>query len=195
MGVIRLGPGRRATFHSSVAKLISPRASPLPSRERHHTHPVRPERLHRAIGGPGPQTTCQPDSEYGVFAPNCKLRTAVMPKQRKKLAASPDHAQTPGSHGDRSGAGCGEDLITPLNWAQRLRRVFLMEITVCPHCCGTLRIIGDVTYPARIERILVHVRKRGPPEPLRTPPPTQKTVPTGSAALYVLRCAKAPMRV
>ena len=24
----------------------------------------------------------------------------------------------------------------PLTWAERLRRVFGIEITVCPHCCG-----------------------------------------------------------
>ena len=64
---------------------------------------------------------------HGVFAPNCKLRTAVIPKQRKKPAASAAHAQTLESHGDSSGAGCGEDLTVPLNWAQRLRRVFLID--------------------------------------------------------------------
>ena len=61
------------------------------------------------------------------------------------------------------------DLVAPLSWAQRLKRVFLIDITVCPNCGGTLRVIADVTDPAVIERILAHVRQRGPPGPRRAP--------------------------
>jgi len=55
----------------------------------------------------------------------------------------------------------------PLTWAERLRRVFGIEITVCPHCGGRLRVIADVTDPEVIDRILEHVRREGLP---RAPP-------------------------
>ena len=80
---------------------------------------------------------------HGVFAPNCKLRSAVIPKQRKKPAASPAHDQTQESHGEKNVARSGEDLTAPLSWAQRLKRVFLIDWaafgspcarTVVAHC-------------------------------------------------------------
>jgi len=39
--------------------------------------------------------------------------------------------------------------------------VFGIEITVCPHCGGRLRVIGDVTDPEVIDQILEHVRREG----------------------------------
>lgn len=45
-------------------------------------------------------------------------------------------------------------------WAPRLRRVFDIDISTCPLCGGTLRIIGDVTDPVVIGRILEHRRSR-----------------------------------
>ena len=55
----------------------------------------------------------------------------------------------------------------PLTWAERLRRVLGIEITVCPHCGGRLRVIADVTDPDVIDQILEHVRREGLP---RAPP-------------------------
>jgi hypothetical protein len=33
----------------------------------------------------------------------------------------------------------------PLTWAERVKRVFDIDISVCPLCGGTLRVIADVT--------------------------------------------------
>jgi hypothetical protein len=55
----------------------------------------------------------------------------------------------------------------PLSWAERLKRVFGIDITVYPLCGGRLRVIGDVTEPEAIERILEHVTREGLP---RAPP-------------------------
>lgn len=46
-------------------------------------------------------------------------------------------------------------------WAELLRRVFEVEVTVCPECKGPMRIVGFVTAPATVRRILVHVERRG----------------------------------
>ncbi len=52
----------------------------------------------------------------------------------------------------------------PLSWAERLKRVFDIDISVCPLCGGTLRVIADVTDPDAIQTILAHLRQRAPPD-------------------------------
>ena len=59
--------------------------------------------------------------------------------------------------------------IAPLTWAQRLKRVFEFDITLCPHCGGRLRVIADVTDPAVIRKILDHIHQRAPPVGRPTP--------------------------
>jgi hypothetical protein len=51
----------------------------------------------------------------------------------------------------------------PLTWAERLKRVFDIDISVYPLCGGTLRVIADGTDPDLIQTILVHLRQRAPP--------------------------------
>jgi hypothetical protein len=53
---------------------------------------------------------------------------------------------------------------SPLSWAERLKRVFDIDISVCPLCGGTLRVIADVTDPHAIQTILAHLRQRAPPD-------------------------------
>jgi len=48
-----------------------------------------------------------------------------------------------------------------------LKRVFDIDITLCPLCGGQLRVIADVTDPDLIRKILDHVNSRAPP---RLPP-------------------------
>ena len=50
----------------------------------------------------------------------------------------------------------------PLIWAERLKRVFDIDISVCPLCGGTLRVIADVTNPDVIQTILAHLKQRAP---------------------------------
>ena len=46
-------------------------------------------------------------------------------------------------------------------WADLLRRVFRVDVEVCARCGGAARIIGFVTEPAVIPRILAHLARRG----------------------------------
>jgi hypothetical protein len=48
----------------------------------------------------------------------------------------------------------------PLSWAQRLKRVFAIDIQTCPQCGGTLRVIACIEDPPLIAKILGHVRRR-----------------------------------
>jgi len=65
-----------------------------------------------------------------------------------------------GKGGDRTPDenACEKELVAPLTWAQRLKRVFNIDITLCPVCSGTLRIIAEITDPDIIQKILHHMR-------------------------------------
>jgi hypothetical protein len=55
----------------------------------------------------------------------------------------------------------------PLTWAERLKRVFDIDISVCPLCGGRVRVIADVTDPDVIQTILAHLKQRAPPVAVR----------------------------
>jgi hypothetical protein len=44
-----------------------------------------------------------------------------------------------------------------MTWAQRLKRVFGIDIQTCPACGGALRIIASIEDPVVIEKILAHL--------------------------------------
>lgn len=123
---------------------------------------------------------------YGVFAPSSPLRRAIVPatgrsvrKPRKtsQTGLSKKHIPRSSSHED------AEAPLAPLTWAQRLKRVFEIDITLCPNCGGRLRVIADVTNPDLIQKILAHIQQRAPP---RRPP--RRTAPSGATHhLFVIR--------
>ena len=47
-----------------------------------------------------------------------------------------------------------------MTWAQRLRRVFNIDVETCRACGGALRIIACIEDPVVIERILTHLNKK-----------------------------------
>ncbi|MCO7059274.1 IS91 family transposase, partial [Pseudomonas juntendi] len=64
-----------------------------------------------------------------------------------------------------------------MSWAQRLKRVFSIDVTTCAHCGGTVRIVASIEEPAAIRAILGHFVKQGALEQAhyrpaaRAPPP------------------------
>ena len=87
---------------------------------------------------------------HGVFAPHSRLRAAVTPARRglgaaKHPPADPAEPPTP-RH-------------VAMSWAQRLKRVFGIEIEACVRCGGNLRIIASIEEPAVIARILAHLER------------------------------------
>ena len=98
---------------------------------------------------------------HGVLAPASKWRAAVVP--------SPDEEERPG-HCSSQPAPVPADRVP---WAWLLRRVFLVEVLHCARCGGRRQIIGAVTEPAAIPRILRHlgIPATAPrPDPARGPP-------------------------
>ncbi len=61
-----------------------------------------------------------------------------------------------------------------MTWAGRLKRVFGVDIEICPECGGKLKVISSMEEPEVIEKILTHpgldseipepCSPRGPPE-------------------------------
>ena len=47
-----------------------------------------------------------------------------------------------------------------LSWMQRLRRVFHIDLRVCPHCGAQLRVLAVITEPSVIATILAHIERR-----------------------------------
>jgi hypothetical protein len=46
-------------------------------------------------------------------------------------------------------------------WAELLRRIYAVDVEVCPRCGGAARIVGFVTEPQVARRILAHLERRG----------------------------------
>jgi hypothetical protein len=83
---------------------------------------------------------------HGVFAPHSALRAQVTPAGRgKKTGVS-----------ERSPA----ERHRAMTWAQRLKRVFRIDIESCECCGGKVRIIASVEDPAVIGKILAHLEHR-----------------------------------
>ena len=85
---------------------------------------------------------------HGVFAPNSKHRALITPagkgKGRKQANKEGD---------DRSFA----ERHMAMSWAQRLKRVFNIDIETCEKCQGPVRIIACVEDPMTIKQILDHL--------------------------------------
>lgn len=90
-----------------------------------------------------------------MFAPNSNVRARVTASQRGKKSPrlaeqlkdpeQPYHARS-------------------MPWAQRLKRVFNIDITVCEACKKTnVKIIACITEAAIIQKILTHLDKQDSP--------------------------------
>ena len=88
---------------------------------------------------------------HGVFAPHSRWRAEVIPAGRGIKAPPALDARTPA---ERHRA---------MTWAQRLKRVFGIEIETCVQCGGKVRVIASIEDPAVIAKILGHVATRAPP--------------------------------
>ena len=80
-----------------------------------------------------------------MFAPNHKLRKAIIrekstPKENQKAAEVKSAAYR-------------------LSWAERLKRVFAIDVETCSLCGGRVKIIATIKDPNVIKKILDHIEK------------------------------------
>ncbi len=93
---------------------------------------------------------------HGVFSPNSKLREFVVPTKPV------DDLETKDQSGYKAYS---------MTWAQRLKRVFAIEIEKCEKCGGKVKIIACIEDSEVIQKILKHLgldeasqtRNRSPP--------------------------------
>ena len=100
---------------------------------------------------------------HGVFAPNSALRKQVTSKASCNRAAQSDELKSPAQS------------RAAMTWAQRLKRVFNIDIQTCSQCGGNVRVIACIEDPAVIKKILEHLEQRTEsvkrtPHPARAPP-------------------------
>ena len=100
----------------------------------------------------------------GIFAPHAKDRAKVVPRSGKAETENPEAAdagENPPSKGGR------------MEWARLLKRVFNVDVTVCPDCGGHMRILAFLTEPDSIRRYLDGIGLPSEPPsiaPARSPP-------------------------
>jgi len=83
---------------------------------------------------------------FGVFAPHFKYRKLVVPKtQANKESERAEKSLTPAQQSSR------------MTWAQRLKRVFNIDIETCPECKGKVKVIASIEDPQVIKKILNHL--------------------------------------
>jgi len=125
---------------------------------------------------------------HGVFAgapdrPNSKHRALVTPSKRGKGNKRQENSKT--------------DDCTPANrhaamtWAQRLKRVFNIDITICEECGGAVKVIASIEDPVVIptalaalagqalKQILAHLERKAESKEFN-PLPESRAPPQGS---------------
>ena len=90
---------------------------------------------------------------HGLFAPNARHRRLVVP----------DPPPAPVSDGAEAQAVATR---AQMGWAQRLRRVFDIDVSRCSRCGAALRVLAVITEPRVIAAILDHLESRA----ARAPP-------------------------
>jgi hypothetical protein len=91
---------------------------------------------------------------HGILAPHARERSLITPATRRAAHKTAEqHSRSPAQHRQR------------MTWAERLRRVFNIDVSLCERCGGTARIIACIENPEVIRRILTHLTARGPPQP------------------------------
>jgi len=107
---------------------------------------------------------------HGVYAPNSKLRKLIIGADKIKVKNK--KAKT---NDDRT----DDCRRTAMTWARRLKRVFNIDISVCSHCGGKVRVIACIEDPNVINTILKHLEAKSSHEkqaaaiglpPSRSPP-------------------------
>ena len=90
---------------------------------------------------------------HGLFAPNSKHRARLVPQRPRGRVDS-------------------DKPLAPMSWAQRLKRVFQIDIESCAECGGKLRVIACIEDPELIREILEFVRcRKAPPDKVARGPP------------------------
>lgn len=92
-----------------------------------------------------------------------------------------DHAGKALTKAANTEPGTPAERHAAMAWAQRLKRVFNIDIETCGRCGGTVKVIACIEDQDIIDRILTHLRDKEqdipglplPKPPTRAPPETR----------------------
>ena len=105
---------------------------------------------------------------FGVFASHHHLRARIVPP----VAATPElqlALDLTGAANDTRSPTDAPPRPRRVGWAKLLARVFAVDVTVCRHCGGRMRVLEVVSDPDDIARVL-HGARAPPPRPRLHPP-------------------------
>ena len=99
---------------------------------------------------PRPRSNLTP--YHGVLAPHAKYRNLVVPTANRRTKKKRKHRALTESKPTLDTVREADRPLAPLSWAERLKRVFQIDIEVCPKCGGRLRVIAAITQPDVIQK-------------------------------------------
>ena len=89
---------------------------------------------------------------HGVYAPNCKLRSVITSGGKKKSA----NIKKKKINDDQSDVS----RRAAMTWAQRLKRVFNVDISVCNQCGSRVKVIACIEDTDAISKILTALKNK-----------------------------------
>ncbi len=87
---------------------------------------------------------------HGVFAPNSAWRSEITPGGRGRRRSVTNTGE------EKSAA----ERHAAMTWAQRLKRVFNIDMSTCEQCGGSVRVVACIEDPEVIRHILVYKERR-----------------------------------
>jgi len=116
---------------------------------------------------------------HGVFAPNARLRDAVVPEVAKSEPEDCGHGD--GTRGQEGGDSGGSQ-AGRMSWARLLKKVFQIDVLECPRCGSGMQRIAFVTAAASIRKILRAVGLPADSPEISPPKEAEDLFPLESAA-------------
>jgi hypothetical protein len=95
-----------------------------------------------------------------VLAPNSRYRERITPTRSVKVKETTTDEEADGGEELDQTAGKRKGMC----WAQRLKRVFNIDVSICSACGGPMKIIASIEDPFVIDKILSHLEGRGSQE-------------------------------
>ena len=95
----------------------------------------------------------------GVYLKDIAAELGVHPRTVRCALKRGSKRARPARKKDRTPA----EQRASMRWAQRLKRVFQIDVETCPKCGGTVKIIASIEDPPVIERILAHLASKDLP--------------------------------
>jgi hypothetical protein len=98
---------------------------------------------------------------------------------REQLDVAEDSRYTPAKRGKGANrlpykeAASSAERHAAMTWAQRLKRVFSIDIEVCGRCGGSVRVIACIEDQDIIDKILAHLHDKDTPTLPHLAPPTR----------------------